>query len=120
MTFRTRLFWMVLAVGVAASAIVLWSRWRVESRYRTVEIVLDGPDWEALAVREGRHPAEVLAEARRRGATSVALYERTLRRLADRTGMRHFVWQRTVADSAQESQLALFRVAGEVQSLLQA
>jgi len=83
-TPRTRLFWMVLAVGVAASVIILWSRWRVESRDRTVEIVLDGPDWEALAVREGRDPTEILAEAARRGATSIALYERTLRRLADR------------------------------------
>ena len=84
MTPRTRLFWFVLAVGVAASAIVLGARWRVESRYRAVEIVLDGLDWEALAVREGRDPAELLAEAARRGATSIALYERTLRRLADR------------------------------------
>ncbi|HLA24842.1 MAG TPA: DUF5693 family protein [bacterium] len=99
MTFRTRLFWMVLAVGVAASAIVLWSRWRVESRYRTVEIVLDGPDWEALAVREGRHPAEVLAEARRRGATSVALYERTLRRLADRGDIVYVPGEELLADT---------------------
>lgn len=79
-----RLLWIILAVGVAASVLILWSRWRIESRYRAVEIVLDGPDWEALALREGRDPAEVLAEARRRGATSIALYERTLRRLADR------------------------------------
>jgi hypothetical protein len=79
-----RLFWIVVALGVAASVFILWSRWRIESRYRMVEIILDGPDWEALALREGRDPAEVLAEARRRGATSVALYERTLRRLADR------------------------------------
>ena len=46
--------------------------------------MLDGPDWEALAIREGREPDELLAEAARRGATSIALYERTLRRLADR------------------------------------
>jgi hypothetical protein len=73
-----------VALGVAASAVILWSRWGVEARSRTVEIVLDGPDWEALAIREGREPAELLAEAARRGATSIALYERTLRRLADR------------------------------------
>jgi hypothetical protein len=79
-----RLLWIALAVGVAASAIICWSRWSIESRYRSVEIILDGPDWEALALREGRDPFDVLAEARRRGATSVALYERTLRRLADR------------------------------------
>jgi len=83
-TVRTRMFWVVIAVGVAASAVILWARWRVESQSRAVEIVLDGSDWEALALREGRDPADVLAEARRRGATSIALYERTLRRLADR------------------------------------
>lgn len=99
MTPRTRLFWMVLAVGVAASAVVLWSRWRVESRYRAVEIVLDGPDWEALAVREGRDPAEVLAEARRRGATSVALYERTLRRLADRGDIVYVAGEELLAET---------------------
>jgi hypothetical protein len=83
-TPRLPLFWLVVAAGVAASAVILGSRWRVESGYRAVEIILDGPDWEALALREGRDPSEVLREARRRGATSIALYERTLRRMADR------------------------------------
>jgi len=48
-TVRTRMFWVVIAVGVAASAVILWARWRVESQSRAVEIVLDGSDWEALA-----------------------------------------------------------------------
>jgi hypothetical protein len=93
-----RLFWIVLALGVAASVFILWSRWRIESRYRAVEIVLDGPDWEALALREGRNPSEVLAEARRMGATSVALYERTLRRLADRGEIAYLSGEEVLAE----------------------
>jgi len=88
-----------MAAGVAASVIILWIRWGVESRSRTVEIVLDGPDWEALAVREGRDPAEVLGEAARRGATSIALYERTLRRLADRGEIAYAPAEDVFADS---------------------
>lgn len=72
------------ALGLLAALAVLAIRYRVETAYRTVEIMLDGPDWEALALREGRDPAAVLAEAARRGATSVALYEWTLERLAER------------------------------------
>lgn len=69
--------------GLFASLAVLALRWPVEARYQTTEIVLDGLDWEALAVREGRDPAAFLAEAHRHGATSIAVYERTLKRLAE-------------------------------------
>jgi len=81
---RARSLLIAIGLGLAAALLILWSRWNVESGYRTVEIVLDGRDWEALAVREGRDPWEVLAEAARRGATSVAVYEWTLERLAER------------------------------------
>lgn len=81
---RTRSLLIAIGLGLVAAVLILWSRWNVESGYRTVEIVLDGRDWEALALREGRDPWEVLAEAARRGATSVALYEWTLERLAER------------------------------------
>ncbi|HET6946449.1 MAG TPA: DUF5693 family protein [bacterium] len=80
---RRRPLLLAIGLGVLAALAVLWMRWGVESRYRTVEIVLDGPDWEALAVREGRDPLEILTEATRRGATSIALYERTLERMAE-------------------------------------
>lgn len=80
---RRRPLALAIGIGVIAALAILWSRWDVEVRYRTVEIVLDGPDWEALARREGRDPLEVLAEAQRRGATSIAIYERTLTRLAE-------------------------------------
>jgi hypothetical protein len=71
-----------LLVGLAAAAAVAAFRHRVEVGYRTVEIVLDGPDWTMLARREGRPVRDVLREARRRGATSVAVPDATLRQLA--------------------------------------
>jgi hypothetical protein len=81
---RARSLLLAIGLGLAGALLILWSRWSVESAYRTVEIVLDGRDWDALALREGRDPSEVLAEAARRGATSVAVYEWTLERLAER------------------------------------
>lgn len=81
---RARSLLIAIGLGLAGALAILWSRWTVESAYRTVEIVLDGRDWDALVVREGRDPREVLAEAARRGATSVAVYEWTLERLAER------------------------------------
>ncbi|HVH30718.1 MAG TPA: DUF5693 family protein, partial [bacterium] len=69
-------------VGLLASVVVLALRWPVESAYRDVEIVLDGPDWEAMAIREGKDPLAVFAQARAHGATAVAVYERTLKRMA--------------------------------------
>ncbi|HEU4798408.1 MAG TPA: DUF5693 family protein [bacterium] len=81
---RARSLLLAIGLGLAGALLILWSRWSVESGYRTVEIVLDGRDWDALALREGRDPSEVLAEAARRGATSVAVYEWTLERLAER------------------------------------
>jgi len=80
---RRRPLWLAIGIGVAAALAVCWLRWNVEARYRTTEIVLDGPDWEALARREGLDPSAFLVEARRRGATSVSIYEHTLRRLAE-------------------------------------
>lgn len=71
-----------LLLGLAASAVVLLARARLEARYRAVEIVLDGDDWLTLIRREGRDPVEVLRAARGYGATSVALGDNTLKRLA--------------------------------------
>lgn len=73
----------VIAIGTAASLGILAARWSAEAAYRAVEIVLDGPDWETLAAREGKSPLAFLEEARVRGATAVAVYERTLKRMAE-------------------------------------
>ncbi len=73
----------LVAAGVVASAAVAWTRHRVEAGYRTVEVVLDSEDWALLAVREGTDPKALWDALRSAGATSVAVYEATLRRLAD-------------------------------------
>lgn len=73
----------VVGIGLLAALVILAIRWTVESGYRTVSIVLDGPDWHATAAREGRDPDAVLRAAAARGATAVAVYEWTLLRLAE-------------------------------------
>jgi len=78
-----RAFVALLAMGLLAALVVLAVRWTVESGYQTVSIILDGPDWEATAAREGRDPDAILRAAAARGATAVAVYEWTLKRLAD-------------------------------------
>ncbi|MBI3997599.1 MAG: hypothetical protein HY355_01110 [Armatimonadetes bacterium] len=78
-----RLLLACLAVGLLAAAVVLGQRYRVESRNRAVEIALDAQDWVTLARREGRDVAAVMRELRRRGATSVALPDLTLKQLAE-------------------------------------
>lgn len=69
-------------LGVAAALAVLPMRWSLEASYRDVEITLDGPDWELLAIREGEDPLRLFAQAREHGATAVAVYERTLEGMA--------------------------------------
>jgi hypothetical protein len=73
----------LLVVGLAGSLFAGWQRHRVESAYRTVEVVLDGEDWRLLALREGRLGSGFWQELKARGAGSVAVYEATLRRLQD-------------------------------------
>lgn len=79
---RRVLAWLVV-LGLVASAGVLAARHSLESRYRAVEIVLDGDDWVALIRREGRPVSSVMADLRRRGAVSVALSDNTIKRLAE-------------------------------------
>lgn len=80
---RYRLLIGIVLVGLAASLAILSTRWVVETRTRTVEVILDAQAWRELAIREGRPPAEVFAALHVRGATSVAIYEGTLRRLLE-------------------------------------
>ncbi len=73
----------LILLGLAAAAAILLMRWRIEAGARTVEVILDGPAWRDLAVREGRRPGDLLTDLHARGATSVALYEHTLETLAE-------------------------------------
>lgn len=72
-----------MAAGALASLVLGGYRHRVEAAYRTVEVILDGEDWRILAHREGRLDAAFWKALREHGATSVTLYEATLRRLKD-------------------------------------
>ncbi len=80
----------VVALGVVASLVLLAGRWRLERQDRTVEVILDGPAWQELAVREGWSPAALFTALRDRGATSVAVYERTLRTLQRQGRLAYF------------------------------
>lgn len=72
-----------VGLGLLACIAILAQRWSLEARSRTVEIVLDGADWEALASRGGQDSAAFLGRARSAGATSIGVLERTLKRLAE-------------------------------------
>jgi hypothetical protein len=73
----------LVGIGALAAVAVLGMRFGLESRYRSVDIVLDGGDWMTLIRREGREPTSILRELRQRGATAVALSERTLKNMAE-------------------------------------
>src|SRR3989475_12098708 len=87
----------------------------IEASYRDVEIVLDGPDWEALAIREGADPLAYFARAREHGATAVAVYEQTLKRLAEKGKAAYIGGGQLVSHSRIEPLAAPFRdlVAGD-------
>ena len=78
-----RVLLVLVGIGAVAALAVLGMRFHLESRYRSVDIVLDGGDWTTLIRREGRDAAGVLREVHGRGATAVALSERTLKNMAE-------------------------------------
>jgi uncharacterized membrane protein (UPF0136 family) len=73
----------LLALGLAASGWIVWARHLVESEYRVVEVAIDSDDWRILAVREGHDNPAFWQQLRRLGAGSIAVYDSTLRRLAE-------------------------------------
>src|SRR3989441_13136927 len=103
-----------VGVGLVAACSVLGMRASIEACYRDVEIVLDGPDWEALAIREGADPLAYFARAREHGATAVAVYEQTLKRLAEKGKAAYMSGGQLVSHSRLEPLAAPFRdlVAG--------
>ncbi len=68
----------VLGLGLLASAYVAFERGRVESRNRTVGLVVDYDEVERLALLSGVPATDVLRELKSAGATGVALAEDTL------------------------------------------
>jgi hypothetical protein len=79
----SRVLVLCVAVGLAASVLVLAQRFRVELAYRTVEIAVDGDDWATLARMRGMSRQDLYGELYQRGVRGVALYAASLRRLAD-------------------------------------
>src|SRR6516225_6079903 len=69
--------------GLAAAAVVLAYRYRVEQASRTVEITLDGDDWGTLVRRTGMDWESLYPELYRAGGRSITVYASSLRRLAD-------------------------------------
>ncbi|MBM3449823.1 MAG: hypothetical protein FJX78_02355 [Armatimonadetes bacterium] len=87
---RHRLLAACVLIGVVASVAVLFMRHRLESSSRTVTVTLDAESWGLLAEREGQANDGFWRRLREQGANGVALYDQTLRRLADENRVRVF------------------------------
>ena len=82
MKFRyNRLLCLVILVGLVASLIINVRRHEVEQRNMTVDFAIDYEALLELAEQEGLSPAKVLADAKEAGFTSLAVYERTFKKM---------------------------------------
>src|SRR5579863_1828648 len=61
-------------IGVLASLVVAFDRWRFEAENRSVEITIDQQDLDDFAHAYGYDEDELLREMRKAGLTSVAVY----------------------------------------------
>jgi len=76
-----RWFVLLIAVGLVAGLIISFQRYHIEQSNKTVELVLDYEDVLELAEDEGLPPSEVLAQVKKAGITSLAVYETTFKKL---------------------------------------
>ena len=82
MKFRYhRLLCVVILVGLLASLVINVRRHEAEQRNMTVDFAIDYESLMELAEREGLPPAKVLADAKDAGFTSLAVYERTFKKM---------------------------------------
>ena len=82
MKFRyNRLLCIVILIGLAASLIINVRRHEAEQRNMTVDYAIDYESLLELAEREGLPPSKVLADAKEAGFTSLAVYERTFKKM---------------------------------------
>ncbi len=72
-----------VAVGLAAAAVVLAHRYRLEQSNRTIEITVDGDDWTTLARRTGANRDAFYDALQQAGARSITVYASSLKRLQD-------------------------------------
>jgi hypothetical protein len=73
-----KFFAVLVIVGLAAAGFLAVGRARIESRNRTVEIIVDGDDVRQLSMAAGLSSAETLNQLRTAGATALALREVTV------------------------------------------
>lgn len=69
----------LLIVGLIASGYVAAQRYRVESKNRAVEIVVDWDEVQTIAAAAGSSPVDVLKRFKIAGVTSVAIAQQTFR-----------------------------------------
>ena len=82
MKFRyNRLLCLVILVGLVASLMINVRRHEVEQRNMTVDFAIDYESLLELAEREGVPSSKVLADAKEAGFTSLAVYERTFKKM---------------------------------------
>lgn len=103
----SRLACILIVPGLLAALMVAYVRIRVESRFRSVAIVLDYAEVERLAVGVRRPVPEVLRQLKEAGATGVAVTEATLEDLmatgvASVTRMDRFTTVRLTSPGALE------------------
>lgn len=72
---------LLIAIGLLAALAIDAERYQVESRNKSVELIMDYEDLVELAEKEGAAPEAVLAKAREAGVTSLAVYETTFKKL---------------------------------------
>ncbi|MBQ9377665.1 MAG: hypothetical protein IJU05_07690, partial [Schwartzia sp.] len=82
MKFRyNRLLCFAILVGLLASLVINVRRYEAEQRNMTVDFAIDYESLLELAEREGLPPSKVLADAKEAGFTSLAVYERTFKKM---------------------------------------
>src|ERR1700730_13582322 len=89
MSMLRRVAVVLIALGLVASLLVAFDRWRYEAQNKTVEVTIDQQDLSDFAHAYGYDLDELLREMRRAGLTSVAVYEELGQRVND--GGRAFV-----------------------------
>lgn len=104
--------WLVWAIGVLASIVALEWRAQIESKYRTVALVVDGNDVQTLQVLTGLPLDEVLSELKRAGASAVSVAAELLSDW-EREGKVHV--EDNVVSSGQPETLTQVRLAIERQ-----
>jgi hypothetical protein len=83
MTMLRQVAVVLIALGLVASLLVAFDRWRYEAQNKTVEVTMDQQDLSDFAHAYGYDLDELLREMHRAGLTSVAAYEELGQRVND-------------------------------------